>query len=114
MPVLQPIRFQPLTPSLRALVVRFRNNRCPLSKKTLILHPLKANIMQLQKALIYFIIFVIFLLGIYEIKSGNIHDFTVYKNSTDPVYMTIPGNWLVFGALGLFMVISHTFSKIKN
>ena len=70
--------------------------------------------MQLQKALIYLIIFVIFLLGIYEIKSGNIHDFTVYKNSTDPVYMTIPGNWLVFGAVGLFMVISHTFSKIKN
>ena len=33
------------------------------------------NIMRLQKALIYLIIFVIFLLGVYEIKSGNVHDF---------------------------------------
>ena len=70
--------------------------------------------MQLQKALIYFIIFVIFLLGIYEIKSGNVRDFAYYKNTTEAVYCTIPGNWLLYGAVGLFVIISHTFSKIRN
>ena len=70
--------------------------------------------MQLQKSLIYSIIFVIFLLGVYEIKSGNVRDFAYYKNTTEPVYCTVPGDWLVIGAIGLFVIISHTFSKIKN
>jgi hypothetical protein len=83
-------------------------------KKILILQPLKANIMQLQKAFIYIIIFIIFLLGVYEIKSGNVRDFAFYKNSTEPIYIVVPGDWLIFGAIGLFIIISHTFSKIKN
>jgi len=70
--------------------------------------------MQLQKALIYTIILIIFFLGVYEIKSGNVRDFAIYKNSTEPVYMVVPGDWLLFGAIGLFVIISHTFSKIKN
>lgn len=70
--------------------------------------------MQLQKALIYSIIFTIFLLGVYEIKSGNVRDFAYYKNTTTAVYCTIPGNWLIFGAIGLFVIISHTFHKLKN
>ena len=70
--------------------------------------------MQLQKALIYTIIFIIFLLGVYELKSGNNLDFAYYKNNTEPIYVTIPGDWLLFGAIGLFLIISHTFSKIKN
>ncbi len=83
-------------------------------KKNLILQGLKANIMQLQKALIYTIIFIIFLLEVYEIKSGNNLDFAYYKSSAEPIYVTVPGNWLIFGAIGLFVIISHTFSKIKN
>jgi hypothetical protein len=83
-------------------------------KKILILQPLKANIMQLQKALIYTIIFIIFLLGVYEIKTGNNLDFAYYKNSAEPIYVTVPGDWLTFSAIGLFVIISHTFSKIKN
>jgi hypothetical protein len=70
--------------------------------------------MQLQKALIYSIIFAIFLLGVYEIKSGNVRDFALYKNTTDHIYITVPGDWLIVGAIGLFLIISHTFSKIKN
>jgi hypothetical protein len=70
--------------------------------------------MHFQKVLIYSIISVIFILGIYEIKSGNVHDFAYYKNATEPIYFTVPGDWLVVGAIGLFLVISHTFSKIKN
>jgi hypothetical protein len=70
--------------------------------------------MQLQKAVIYTILLTIFLLGIYEIKSGDLHDFAYYKNTTDAVYCTIPGNWLVIGAIALFMVISHTFAKTKS
>jgi len=70
--------------------------------------------MLLQKALIYSIIFLIFLLGVYEMKSGNVHDFAYYKNTTEPVYVTVPGDWLIIGAFGLFVIISHTFSKIKN
>ncbi|HET6253451.1 MAG TPA: hypothetical protein VFE32_05235 [Puia sp.] len=70
--------------------------------------------MQLQKALIYTIIFIIFLLGVYEIKSGNVRDFAFYKNTTEPINCVVPGDWLVFGAIGLFVIISHTFSKIKN
>jgi hypothetical protein len=74
----------------------------------------KTNIMRLQKALIYLIIFVIFLLGVYEIRSGNVGDFAYYKNSTEPIYVTIPGDWLIIGAIGLFLVISHTFYKIRS
>lgn len=70
--------------------------------------------MQLQKALIYSIIFVIFLLGVYEIKSGNVRDFTLYKSTAEPIYIVVPGDWLIIGAIGLFVIISHTFSKIKN
>jgi len=70
--------------------------------------------MQLQKALIYTIISTIFLLGVYEIKSGNVRDFTLYKSNTDPIYIVVPGDWLMVGAIGLFIIISHTFSKIKN
>jgi len=70
--------------------------------------------MQLQKALIYSIIFVIFLLGVYEIKSDNVRDFALYKNTSEPIYIVIPGDWLVIGAIGLFLIISHTFNKIKN
>ena len=84
------------------------------NKKFAILQLLKANIMLLQKALIYSIIFLIFLLGVYEMKSGNVHDFAYYKNTTEPVYVTVPGDWLIIGAFGLFVIISHTFSKIKN
>jgi hypothetical protein len=115
-PVLQPIRFQPLISRVSQPDVRFRNNRCPLalSKKNLTLHPLKANFMQLQKALIYTIILLIFLLGVYEIKSGNVRDFAIYKNSSEPIYIVVPGDWLIIGAIGLFVIISHTFSKIKN
>jgi hypothetical protein len=115
-PVLQPVRFQSLIASASQPDVRFRNNRCPLalSKKNLILHSLKANFMQLQKSLIYTIILLIFLLGVYEIKSGNVRDFAIYKNSTEPIYVVVPGDWLIIGAIGLFVIISHTFSKIKN
>jgi hypothetical protein len=81
---------------------------------TAVLQLLKANVMKLQKALIYAIISVIFLLGVYEIKSGNVRDFAFYKNSTEPIYIVVPGDWLIFGAIGLFIIISHTFSKIKN
>jgi len=70
--------------------------------------------MRLQKALIYLIISTFFLLGVYEIKSGNVRDFAYYKNATDPVSVTVPGNWLVICAVGLFIVISYTFHKIKN
>jgi hypothetical protein len=70
--------------------------------------------MQLQKSLIYTIILIIFLLGVYEIKSGNVRDFALYRNSTEPIYIVVPGDWLIFGAIGLFIIISHTFSKIKN
>ncbi len=70
--------------------------------------------MHLQKSLIYTIIFLIFLLGVYEIKSGNVSDFAYYKNTTEPVYCTVPGDWLIYGAVGLFVIISYTFSKIKN
>ncbi|HXD77332.1 MAG TPA: hypothetical protein VN616_05970 [Puia sp.] len=70
--------------------------------------------MRLQQALIYLIILIIFLLGVYEIRSGNVHDFATYKNTSQPIYVTIPGNWLVICSIGLFLVISYTFSKIKN
>ena len=70
--------------------------------------------MRLQKALIYLIISVIFLLGVYEMKSGTVRDFAYYKNSSEPIYVTIPGDWLIIGAIGLFVVISYTFYKIKN
>ena len=79
-----------------------------------ILHLLKSIFMQLQKALIYTIIFIIFLLGVYEIKSGNVRDFALYKSSTEPIYIVVPGDWLIIGAIGLFLIISHTFSKIKS
>ena len=71
-------------------------------QKILILHPLKlnANIMQVQKALIYSIILIIFVLGVYEIKSGNVRDFAYYKNATEPIYFTVPGDWLIVGAIG--------------
>ena len=95
-------------------VVRLRLPTLRGSKKILILHPLKADMMQLQKTLIYTIIFVIFLLGVYEIKSGNVRDFALYRNTSDPVYIVVPGDWLMIGAVGLFVIISHTFSKIKN
>jgi hypothetical protein len=70
--------------------------------------------MQLQKVLIYTIILLIFLLGVYEIKSGNVRDFAIYRNTTEPIYVVVPGDWLIIGAIGLFLIISHTFSKIKN
>jgi hypothetical protein len=121
MPVLQPVRFQLFIPRVRRAIVRFRDNRCPIRfipfgaiKKNPILQLLKADIMQLQKALIYAIIFIIFLLGVYEMKSGNVRDFAFYKNSTEPIYIVVPGDWLIFGAIGLFIIISHTFNKIKN
>ena len=69
--------------------------------------------MRLLKALTYFILLLIFLLGVYEIKSGNVGDFATYKDNVEPVYTTIPGNLLFFGAICLFMVISYTFSKMK-
>jgi hypothetical protein len=94
--------------------VRLRLPRSQESKKILTLHPLKANFMQLQKVLIYTIILLIFLLGVYEIKSGNVRDFAIYRNTTEPIYVVVPGDWLIIGAIGLFLIISHTFSKIKN
>jgi hypothetical protein len=94
--------------------VRFPLPPLAAIKKILILQALKANSMLLQKALIYTIIFLIFLLGVYEIKSGNVRDFTLYRNSTEPVYIVVPGDWLIIGAVGLFMIISYTFYKIKN
>jgi hypothetical protein len=85
-------------------------------QKFIILQLLKLNpnIMQVQKAFIYSIILIIFVLGVYEIKSGNVRDFAYYKNATEPIYFTVPGDWLVVGAIGLFVVISHTFAKTKN
>ena len=105
MPVLQPVRFQPLIAErvpdamfafattavrLRPPTLRLHPPRHPLSKKIPILHLLKANIMQLQKALIYSIIFIIFLLGVYEIKSGNVRDFAFYKNIQNPSISSSP------------------------
>jgi hypothetical protein len=96
------------------IAVRLHLPRARGSKKIPILHLLKSIFMQLQKALIYSIIFVIFLLGVYEIKSDNVRDFALYKNTSEPIYIVIPGDWLVIGAIGLFLIISHTFNKIKN
>lgn len=66
------------------------------------------------KAATYVIILVIFLLGVYEIKSGNVGDFAIYKDNAQPTYMTVPGHFLFYGAIILFVVISYTFSKMKN
>lgn len=91
--------------------------RAPAAAATeifLILQLLKPISMRVEKGLIYTIIFVMFLLGVYEIKSGNVRDFAYYKNTTETVYVTFPGDWLMIVAIGLFLVISHTFSKIKN
>jgi hypothetical protein len=60
------------------------------------------------------IILIIFLLGVYEIKSGNVGDFPLYKDNAQPTYMTVPGELLFYGAIVLFIVISYTFSKMKN
>ncbi len=113
MPVLQQARFQVIIEVSWRAVVRFRTLAVRYRKNPYFATA-KANIMQLQKALIYTIIFLIFLLGVYEIKSGNVRDFTVYKNTTEPIYIVIPGDWLVIGAIGLFVIISYTFHKIKN
>lgn len=98
-------------------IVRYRTTGVRSSDKFAKFHYFRAaktNIMRLQKSLIYLIIFVIFLLGVYEIRSGNVGDFAYYKNSTEPIYVTIPGDWLIIGAIGLFLVISYTFYKIRS
>lgn len=117
MPDLHSTQSQLFTSHCPDKIVRYRTTGVRLSEKFAKFHYFRAaktNIMRLQKALIYLIIFIIFLLGVYEIRSGNVGDFAYYKNSTEPIYVTIPGDWLIIGAIGLFIVISHTFYKVRN
>ena len=66
--------------------------------------------MNKPKLLIYLVIAIILIIGIYERQTGNLVG-AIYYSRTRPFHATVPGNMLILLSLLLFVVVSYVMRK---
>jgi hypothetical protein len=66
-----------------------------------------------SKLTLYAVIAAFFVLGVYEKRMGEVLDIPT-TNSLHPKYMSISGNVLIFIAIGMFLLCSHTLEKNRR